>query len=204
MPKVRPERPVGVLDACVLIPSGLRDLLLSCAHESAFRPVWQDEILDEVMRNSSRLLAARSGLTEDAATAAAAYALERMALAFPDACQPSETWVPLVRDLSCDAKDRHVLAVAIGAGATHLITDNARDFPAPSVPGGLSVVQPDPFLLELLAAVPDKVLDAVEGMSSRLRRPKKTAVELAEQMAKGRYVPGFGDELGRILSPRGR
>lgn len=204
MPKVRPGRPVGVLDACVLIPSGLRDLLLSCAHEAVFRPVWQEEILDEVLRNSSRLLAARSGVTEDAAYAAAAYALERMALAFPDACQPSETWVPLVPDLTCDAKDRHVLAVAIGAEATHLITGNTRDFPPPSVPRGLAVVQSDHFLLELLTAVPGKILDAVEGMSSRLRHPKKTAVELAEQMAKGRHVPEFGAELGRILSPKGR
>ncbi|WP_185447445.1 hypothetical protein [Kribbella qitaiheensis] len=41
---------MGALDACVLIPAGLRDLLLSCANEAVFRPVWQDEILDEVRR----------------------------------------------------------------------------------------------------------------------------------------------------------
>jgi predicted nucleic acid-binding protein len=162
--------------------------------------VWQDEILDEVMRNSVRLLKDRSGLTDDAATAAAAYTLEQMARAFPDACQSSEVWVPLVPDTSCDEKDRHVLAVAIGAEATHLVTDNIRDFPPASVPRGLTVVQPDRFLLDLLATVPEHVIDAVEGMSSRLRYPKKTAVELAEQMAKGRFVPEFGDELGRILT----
>ncbi|WP_433008064.1 PIN domain-containing protein [Kribbella sp. CA-294648] len=128
MPVPRSGRPTAALDACVLIPSGLRDLLLSCAHESAFRPVWQDEILDEVQRNSVRLLQDRSGLAEPAAIAATAHTLKQMARAFPDARQPSEVWLPLVPDLTCDDKDRHVLAVAIGAGATHLVTDNARDF----------------------------------------------------------------------------
>ena len=44
----QPVRPVAVLDACVLIPAALRDLLLSCADVGVFRPIWQDEILDEV------------------------------------------------------------------------------------------------------------------------------------------------------------
>ena len=34
-----PMRPVAVLDANVLIPPGLRDLLLSCADAAVFRPV---------------------------------------------------------------------------------------------------------------------------------------------------------------------
>jgi len=72
-------RPVAVLDACVLIPAALRDLLLSCADVGVFRPVWQDEILNEVKRNGSRLLVERNGLTEPAALAAVEYILSRMA-----------------------------------------------------------------------------------------------------------------------------
>jgi hypothetical protein len=79
------------------------------------------------------------------------------------------------------------------------VTENARDFPPRSLPAGLAVVPPDRFLLDLLTAVPQQVVNAVEGMSRRHQQPKKTAIELAEQMAKGRYVPRFGDELGRIL-----
>jgi hypothetical protein len=56
MSTVCSDRTIGVLDACVLIPPSLRDVLLSCAHESAFHPIWQDEILDEVLRNSVRLI----------------------------------------------------------------------------------------------------------------------------------------------------
>jgi predicted nucleic acid-binding protein len=200
MPVVCRDIPIGVLDACVLIPPSLRDVLLSCAHQLAFRPVWQDEILDEVLRNSIRLLKDRSGLTADAATTASKYVLGQMTETFPDAYQSADLWVPLVPGLTCDNKDRHVLAVAIGAEATHLVTDNSRDFPARSIPSGLAVVNPDKFLMELLTTVPGQVVDAVEGMSRRLQQPKKTAVELAEQMAKGRYIPGFGDELGRMLT----
>lgn len=195
-----PVRPTGVLDACVLIPPGLRDILLSCAEQSAFSPIWQDEILDEVRRNSVRLLKDRSGLTDDSATAAAAHLLERMSHAFPNARQPGDVWVPLVPILTCDEKDRHVLAVAIGAAATHLVTDNVRDFPPRTVPPGLDVVPPDRFLLDLLTTDPGQVMDAMEKMSRRFRQPRKTVLELAEQMAKGRHVPGFGDELGRILT----
>lgn len=81
-------RPVAVLDAAVLIPPGLRDLLLSCAHVGVFRPVWQDEILDEVRRNATCLLVQRQGLTADEATMAVKHTLEQMATAFPDARGP--------------------------------------------------------------------------------------------------------------------
>jgi hypothetical protein len=68
------------------------------------------------------------------------------------------------------------------------------------MPSGLAVVTADGFLQELLTAAPKQVVKAVDGMSRRNRQPRKTAIELAEQMAKGRHVPRFGDELGRILT----
>jgi hypothetical protein len=197
---VRPERPVAVLDACVLIPSGLRDLLLSCAHEAVFRPVWQDEILDEVRRNSLHLLMERSGLGEEEAVAAVTHTLGQMDRAFPDACLSSELWVPVVPDMTCHEKDRHVLAAAVGGHATHLVTDNTRDFPVSSRPQGLAVLKPDRFMLDRLAVVPDMVLEAVEGMSNRLRRPRATPTELAAQMAQGQYVPRFGVKLEEMLT----
>lgn len=39
------------LDACVLIPIRLTDLLLRLAEEGSYRVLWSDEVLDEVERN---------------------------------------------------------------------------------------------------------------------------------------------------------
>lgn len=193
-------RPVAVLDACVLIPAALRDLLLSCADVGVFRPVWQDEILNEVKRNGSRLLVERHGLTEPAALAAVEYILSKMAVAFPDAIADSSLWVPLVPDMTCDQKDRHVLAVAVGAAATHLITDNTRDFPVASRPRGVAVVKPDRFMRDQLASSPDLVVEAVESISRRLRKPEQSPVQLAELMTRGHHLPRFGAELRDLLA----
>lgn len=56
----------AVLDACVLYPASLRDLLLRLAREELYRPKWTDKINDEWKRS---LLANRddwknNGLTE--------------------------------------------------------------------------------------------------------------------------------------------
>ena len=191
---------MAVLDACVLIPAALRDLLLSCADVGVFRPIWQDEILDEVKRNGSRLLVKRNGLTEPAALAAVEYILSKMADAFPDATVDSSLWVPLVPDMTCDRKDRHVLALAVGAAATHLVTHNMRDFPVASRPHGVAVVKPDRFMRDQLASRPDLVVEAVESMSRRLKKPKQSPVQLAELMTRGHHLPRFGAELCNLLA----
>ena len=51
-----------VLDACVLYPAPLRDLLLSLAQAGLYHARWSDDIHDEWMRN---LLRDRSDLTPD-------------------------------------------------------------------------------------------------------------------------------------------
>jgi hypothetical protein len=43
--------PVYVLDACVLYPVVIRDLLLTLATLDAFEPRWTEAILDEMARN---------------------------------------------------------------------------------------------------------------------------------------------------------
>lgn len=190
---------VAVLDANVLIPPGLRDILLSCAFAGVFRPVWQAEIEDEVYRNSIRVAVEKRGQDEEKATRAAEHALEQMGRAFPDACADTTLWAPLVPQMTCDDKDRHVLAVAVGTVATHLVTANTRDFPVRSRPPGVAVVTPDRFLRDHLDRVPDLVLKAVDGMSRRLKSPPLSPVEIAQLFADGASAPKFGTELRALL-----
>lgn len=44
-------RPAAILDACVLYPAPLRDLLLSLAEQELYRPKWSTVIQDEWRRN---------------------------------------------------------------------------------------------------------------------------------------------------------
>ena len=103
--------------------------------------------------------------------------------------------------MTCDRKDRHVLAVAVGAAATHLVTDNTSGFPVASRPHGVAVVKPDRFMRDpLLASSPDLVVEAVESMSRRLKKPKQSPVQLAELMTRGHHLPRFGVELRDLLA----
>lgn len=190
------------MDANVLIPPGLRDMLLSCAHVGVFRPVWQGEILDEVHRNSIRISASKRGITKQQATAGVEHALTQMRRAFPDACAETKLWVPLVPQMTCDQKDRHVLAVAVGTEATHLVTFNIRDFPVRSRPPGIAVVNSDRFLRDRLGQVPELVVEAVEGMSRRLKSPPQSPAEIAALFAGGQSAPRFGRELAGVLAAR--
>ena len=194
-----PARPVAVLDANVLIPAGLRDLMLSCADVGVFRPVWQAEIEDEVVRNTSRLTVERHDIDPAEARASAEATIGQMRRAFPDACAATELWTPLVGQMTCENKDRHVLAVAVATKATHLVTNNIRDFPVRSRPASVAVVKPDRFLRDRLAATPELMISAIESMSARLKNPPHSPFEIARLLAQGQFTPRFGTELLKLL-----
>jgi len=79
-----------------------------------------------------------------------------------------------------DVDDRHVLAAAVAAGASLLVTDNLDDFPADRVPEGLRVVPTDGFVLELASDNLDVVVDVVETQAAGLVNPPTTASELLD------------------------
>ena len=105
----------------MLIPRALRDLLLSVAAAGTFRPLWQSEIMREVARNRIRL-DLQHGMTRGTATEQADQAAHQMRQAFPDAELDQDRWLPRLPQMRNDVKDRHVLAVAVGGHASHLVT----------------------------------------------------------------------------------
>ena len=163
--------------------------------------MWQEEIEREVRRNGVRLAVERGNVPLSDAEAGMDHALVQMNSAFPDARLPTGLWGPLVPGMTNEPKDRHVMAAAVRARATHVVTSNLRDFPPGSSPTGMRVVHPDVFLLDRLAHDPELVISAVRAMARRHRRPAHTVEQLAELMAEGELIPGFGKRLRELVLP---
>lgn len=96
-------------------------------------------------------------------------------------------------------KDRHVLAAAVGAQATHLVTSNLREFPETSVPDDIELIDPQLFLLRIFETDADETIEAVIAMADRRQTPP---AELAERFANGRLAPRFGVAITSRLRVR--
>lgn len=164
-------RYTAVLDACVLYPAPLRDLLLSLAADGLFGGRWTSMIQAEWVRN---LAANRPDLPLEM--------LERTVTMMNSAIEDSlvEDFSWLIETLILpDPDDRHVLAAAIVGHADAIVTFNLKDFPEPAVrTHGIEVMHPDDFLIAQYDLHPIKVLGIVKHLRSRLRRPPKSAEEL--------------------------
>lgn len=172
-------------DTCVLYGGSLNDLMLRLADEEAFAPLWSADVLDELHRN----LADRIG--DDGAR----RRVSAMRDAFPEA--EVTGYEELVSAMTCDPKDRHVLAAAVRGGAGALITFNLGDFPPESIaPYALSVVHPDDFLLNEIDLHPAQVRRAIVGQIRDSRRPRLTISALLGTLGRS-GVPRFADEALR-------
>ncbi len=143
MPVPRRPEPV-VLDACVLAPPSLCDLLLRLAESPAlYAPRWSERILDEVARTQLDKLPRRY------TAAQVIHWRTEVGAAFPEALCPVDP--SLVARLKNHPKDRHVLAAAIGVGARTIVTANLRDFPpSATLPWDIRALHPQDFLSDLL------------------------------------------------------
>ena len=141
-----------VLDACILYPQYLRDILLEAAERDLYRPVWSAPILDEL----ERTLLGNEAMTVEQAARLRSLMVSRFeeALAEPPAT--------LVAAMTNHPKDRHVLAAAVHEGATVVVTANLKDFLAADLaPHGVEAKGPDAFLVDLFHLHPSAMRDVV-------------------------------------------
>ncbi|MEH7826540.1 RSP_2648 family PIN domain-containing protein [Gemmobacter denitrificans] len=179
-----------VLDACVLFPSVLRDILLKIAARGLYEPVWSDRILGEWTRAVVRL-------GPQAVIEAEGDAL-RMRAAFPQALHRARPEIAS-RLVLPDPDDLHVLAVAVGSGADAILTFNASDFPGHVLAAeGIARRDPDGFLWELWSHHPDLVAAAVAEVQAEAERRAGQPVSLKAMLKRIRL-----GRLARALTPAG-
>lgn len=177
----------AVLDACVLYPAPLKDILVSLAAAGLYRAKWSQEIHDEWTRN---VLKKRDDLTSGQ--------LERtcqlMNKAVPDSLVTGHEH--LVESLSLkDPDDRHVLAAAIRCDADAIITFNLKDFDDDELAKyDVEKEHPDEFVSNMLQLYTPRFLDAVRAQRARLKNPPVDAPDFVSNL----YFQGLITTAGEL------
>jgi len=152
----------ALLDANVLYPTVLREILIGAAREGLFLPVWSDRILEEWARATVKIGPGAEVIARGE-IALLRNAFPRASVSPPDGLL-ARLWLP-------DPDDIHVLAAAIFAGVDLIVTSNAQDFPR-NILGEehLDRRDPDQFLLMLLEQNRAAVLAVVERVRAEAER----------------------------------
>ena len=146
-----------LLDACVLYPTVMREMLLGVARAGLYQPLWSARILEEWARAAARRLGAGG------------EAVARGEIALVRAAWPRAEVTPRAGDMARlylpDANDIHVFAAAIAGSADLIVTENRADFPRHILAEeGLERMSADPFLLSLFNENPEKLQEVAEAV----------------------------------------
>ena len=162
---------VVVYDACVLYPAPLRDLLMHLALIDLYHAKWTSEIHEEWIRN---LLLRRQDLSREFLE----KTRDRMNEHVRDCLVVNyESLLPSLPELP-DPGDAHVLAAAIHANASVILTYNLKDFPKSILSVyGIEAQSPDYFLSNLFDFSPELVFMAIQRHRASLKNPPKSAEE---------------------------
>ncbi|MFK0002334.1 PIN domain-containing protein [Paenarthrobacter sp. NPDC090522] len=176
-----------LLDACVLLPYHLCDLLLRLGETDIYQPLWSDELLGEVRRN----LVQAFDRTEQQAT----RRIDQMQQAFPHAMVVG--FEGLIPAMTNDSKDRHVLAAAVHGQAALIVTANLKDFPAQALAlYGIEAVHPDDFLLDQLDLYPRQTMQCLREQRAAYGRPSLTRSAFYSRLSL--TAPQFADAASRL------
>ena len=175
----------AMLDACVLYPTVMREVLIGCARAGLYTPLWTARILEEWARAVAR------NLPDEAQTARVEIALLRAGFPAAEVAPGDLAGLRLP-----DPDDVHVLAAAISAKADLIVTLNRADFPDRALaPFGLRRRDPDLYLLELHAGDADAVLGVCEDVRRRAETLSGEDWPMRRLLKKAR-LPRLGKALG--------
>ncbi len=170
------SRYTAILDANVLYPNLLRDILLSLAVAGLYHGRWTARINDEWSRN---LVANRPDIESKIG-----LLLDQVNAAVPDCLV--EDYDYLIDGLTLpDADDRHVLAAAIVGHADAVVTANLKHFPAHVMAKhGIEALHPDDFVMNQLELRPFEALEVFKRVRAKRQRPECSAMALIDMVEK--------------------
>ena len=176
-----------LIDACVLYPTVMREVVLGVAAKGLFDPRWSPRILEEWAR-AARKVGPQGETIARGEIAAITARFPRAQVQIPQGVE-ARLWLP-------DPNDIHVLAAAVGCSADAIMTVNAKDFPRNELADeGLQRVDPDGFLVDLAIQNPDAVQSVGEAVVTEARRLSGEPWEMRKLMRKARLP-----RLGKLLA----
>jgi len=161
---------IAVLDANVLYPAPLRDLLMRLALADVFAARWSERIHDEWIRN---VLKNRPDLTIEQLTKTKELMNSHIRDCLVLGHESLEAGLTLP-----DVDDRHVLAAAIKSNAQAIVTFNLKDFPESELDKyGVEAIHPDVFIQHQIDLNPGLVCQVVKHHRQALKNPPKTIAD---------------------------
>ena len=165
----------ALLDANVLYPAPLRDLLMQLAVTDMFHAKWTADIhrewIDALLKNEPhRSRVALEGTrdqmdrcTRDCLVTGYEYLIPSLSLPDPN--------------------DRHVLAAAIVGRCDVIVTCNLKDFPDKALGSyGIEAQHPDEFLSNHLNLAPGTFCSSVQKVRRRLKNPPYSVEQYLENL----------------------
>jgi hypothetical protein len=167
----------AVLDANVIYPAFLRDVLLPLAASDLYLPHWTEHIHDEWIRN---VVQDRPDLSPANFQRTRANTDAHFPGALVTGFEALEEKV-----IGVDAGDRHVAAAALKTGAERIITQNLKHFPAEALqPHGIIAQHPDDFVSDLIRNDPMTTRGVLEAHRAGLQRPPHDPGEYAAALVR--------------------
>jgi len=175
-----------LIDACVLYPTVMREVILGAAKLGLFEPRWSDRILEEWARATVKL--------GPEAEVFARGEIVMLGAQFPRAIVPvhqgqlPRLWLP-------DPDDIHVLAAAVSGSCDGILTMNAKDFPRDTLSEeGLARFDPDGFCCRMLEEDLLGMRGVADGILATARVMSGVDWTMRNLMKKAR-LPRFGKSL---------
>ena len=148
-----------LMDACIIFPTVMREMLMETAEAGGFTPLWSDKILDEWRHAAGRADFEVGGI--------AGVEIALLKAKWPKAMVDIDADVIDTLSLP-DRNDRHVLAAAIAGEAEVLLTRNLKDFPTKTLARyDILRREPDGFLLEFAQSSPIDMIEVGRKVQAR-------------------------------------